>query len=403
MLKRRLVDKREREHNPSMEENLAAPLTVIHLLDAAGGEEQLWGKERVVLWLAQAQRESGNVTPLVRTLTPKLLTSAAMDAGLDSSALTTASGRSLWPYARVLKRELAIRPAMVHSHGYKANLVARLARLMGARSTGWIATCHGWVETSAPLRLYNALDRGTSRLSDLVTVPSDSMLSRLHPGSVAVPNGIPDRPLPSNEQRESLRRAWGIERETIVAGILGRLSPEKGVDDLLKAVCQSKDDRDVAWVLAGTGPLEATVRQATQSLANLKYLGYVDGSEQFLPGIDVYVQPSRTEGLSLGLLEAARAGLAIVATRVGATEWAVRDKQEAILIAPNDPGLLSSTVTRVAGDAMLRNRLGRQARLRFEETLDIRVMHRRYLELYQMVLAKRRRSGHNAVSKEITK
>lgn len=378
-------------------------LTVLHLVDAAGGDSELWGKERIILWLAEAQKNSGDVQPLVRTLTPKLLTAAAADAGIDSSALTSLSRRNLVPYARALKGELAHRAStVVHSHGYKANLVARLARMLGGRALGWIATCHGWVDTSAALRMYNALDRWTSRFSDLVTAPSQAMLRRLPAGSVAVPNGIPDCPPPTRQQRDALRRRWDFAPEDTVVGVLGRLSPEKGIEELLEAARLTRDDHRLIWALAGTGPLEEVVNVAARELVNVKVLGYVDGSDEFLPAIDVYVQPSRTEGLSLGLLEATRAGLPIVATRVGATDWAVRDEREALLLPPNDAGRLAQTVTKVASDRSLRERLGRQARKRFEEALDIRVMHGQYLELYRKVLAKRQSMRHNTEIQEST-
>ncbi|MBX9656259.1 hypothetical protein K2Y11_21795, partial [bacterium] len=50
------------------------PIEVVHLVDAAGGSDQLWGKERVVAWLMQAQSASGEIRPYLRTLTEKLLT-----------------------------------------------------------------------------------------------------------------------------------------------------------------------------------------------------------------------------------------------------------------------------------------------------------------------------------------
>lgn len=366
--------------------SLLGPLSVVHLVDAAGGSEQLWGKERVVLWLAQSQIATGQVRPRIWTLTPKLLTQTAEKDGIESASLSTKVSKNLHLYARHLRERLsAIEPSIVHSHGYKANLVSRLARRIGAPMVGLVSTCHGWVNTSISLRVYNALDRWTSRWSDAVTVPSEVMLARLPRSAVAIPNGIPDAPPASAERRTALRRLFGFQDTQIVAGVVGRLSPEKGIHELIAAAELTKNDERLVWCVAGTGPMEAALRSAREGLPNLRFVGYVDGSHAFLPAIDVFVQPSRSEGLSLSLLEACRGGLAIVATRVGATEWAVRNDREAVLISPGAADCLAEAVKRVSDDPLLRARLGREARRRFVDALDIAVMQKRYLDLYRRV------------------
>lgn len=250
---------------------------------------------------------------------------------------------------------------------------------------GLVSTCHGWVETSLPLRAYNALDRWTSRLSDAVTVPSADMLARLPKSAIAIPNGIPDLPLADSRRRADLRERYGFLDFHVVAGMVGRLSPEKGVEEWISAARLARNDERLFWAVAGAGPLENQVREEVFAAPNLRWVGYVDAAAEFFPAIDVYVQPSRSEGLSLALLEACRAGKPIVATRVGATEWAVRDGVEAVLVPPNDPESLAREVGRLARDPSLRERLGQAARKRYEERLTIEAMHREYLELYRRV------------------
>jgi len=363
------------------------PVEVVHLVDAAGGSDQLWGKERVVHWLMQAQSASGDVVPHLRTLTQKLLTDVVAREGMDSAPLFGRDSKDPRPYISSLRATMKRIPrAVVHTHGYKANLIGRMARVAGVPMGGLISTCHGWVNTSRSLRMYNSLDRWTSRWSDLVTVPSPTMTTQLTRGSLFVPNGIPDLPVPTAADRSKARCLLGLPEHQIVAGTLGRLSPEKGIDVLIKAAQATRDVPELVWAVAGTGPLEGELREAAQTLPNIHFVGYVDGSTGFLPAIDIFVQPSWSEGLSLALLEAARAALPTVATRVGATDWAVHDGVEAYLIDAGDWFALAENVARLARDPARRDRLGSAARRRFDEALNIEAMHRTYGELYRRVL-----------------
>lgn len=362
---------------------------VVHIVDAAGGADQLWGKERVVLWLMEAQARSGDITPQLLTLTDTLLTRRACEAGLPADVLADVVTKDPRPYLAGLRTQLApFPPAILHTHGYKANLLGRLARWRGVRHLGLVATCHGWVDTTASLRLYNTLDRWTSRYSDAVTVPAPSMLASLSSGALFVPNGIPQGPVPTPAERAEARLRLGLPADAVVAGTLGRLSPEKGIDVLLGAVRATQRDPRLIWVVAGTGPLEGDVRSACESQLNLRFVGYVDGPREFLPALDIFVQPSWSEGLSLALLEAARSACAIVATNVGATEWAVRDRREAFLLPAGEPQRLANDVLTLVDDSNLRSTMAAAARQRFDEALDIEAMHRAYLNIYRDVSAR---------------
>ena len=366
---------------------------VIHLVDAAGGADQLWGKERVVAWLMEAQAASGDVLPRLRTLTPKLLTEVASQAGIDSDSLCRHDSKDPRPYLATLRALMKNHPhAILHTHGYKANLVGRMARCSGIPMGGLVSTCHGWVNTTRSLRLYNSLDRWTSRLSDVVTVPSPSMTSQLARGAIFVPNGIPDLPIPTPAERSRARSLLHLSEHQIVAGTLGRLSPEKGIDVLIKAAEVTREVPELVWAVAGTGPLEEELSKAAKSLPNIHLVGYVDGSTAFLPAIDIFVQPSWSEGLSLALLEAARAAIPMVATSVGATDWAVHDSVEATLIKAGDSFALAEGVMRLAHNPSRRQSMGEAARRRFDEALNIDAMQRTYLELYSRVLSKHRKS-----------
>jgi glycosyltransferase involved in cell wall biosynthesis len=251
--------------------------------------------------------------------------------------------------------------------------VARALRVSRrARDFRLVSTCHGWVESTPKLRLYNAIDRWTSMLSDVTTVPDRGMLRSLPWWTQRrhVANAVPDVALAG--------RMPIAPSGTFVAGSLGRVSAEKGIPDLL-AAADGFPDPDVVFAVAGDGELTPQVRTAG---GNVRYVGYLANADRYLAGLDVYVQASRSEGLSLALLEAMRAGLPIVATDVGATRDALVDGESALIVPACRPAALRDAVHRLRADPDLAKRLGGNARRRFESDFQVQRQHQRFLELY---------------------
>jgi glycosyltransferase involved in cell wall biosynthesis len=98
-----------------------------------------------------------------------------------------------------------------------------------------------------------------------------------------------------------------------------------------------------------------------------RFLRKRDDVERVMAAADVFVLPSTKEGFSNALIEAMASGLAIVATRVGGNDEAVRDRQDGLLIEPLEPDQLLLAGERLLTDAALRRRLARSARERAKE------------------------------------
>jgi glycogen synthase len=135
---------------------------------------------------------------------------------------------------------------------------------------------------------------------------------------------------------------------------VGRLSPEKGISELVGAT------RGLNLVVAGDGPLRSLVPNA---------LGFVSHEEvqRLLARAAVVVLPSHREGLPLVLLEAMAHGRAVVATLVGGTPSLVKDGVTGLLVPPGDAKALRKAIERLLADADLRKRLGEAARARVTE------------------------------------
>ena len=171
----------------------------------------------------------------------------------------------------------------------------------------------------------------------------------LPPGSIrTIPNGVPLVDLPA-----APRLAAGA-----VIGSLGRFDEQKGYDVLVRALPQLPG---VTAVLVGDGRDRGAVEQlaAAQGVADrLRVVGWSDEPRAYLAGFDVFVLPSRYEGLPLVVLEAMLAGLPVVASDVGSVAEAVVDGETGLLVRPDDPAAFAQAVGRVLADVDLRRRLG---------------------------------------------
>jgi glycosyltransferase involved in cell wall biosynthesis len=357
-------------------------LRVVHLLDAMGGEEALWGKERVVQALMRIQRESGRIAPELACFTAGRLTREMRAEGFRVVCLEDRHRKiplkALPALASALRGGVA---AVVHTHGYKANVLGRLARLSGAPIRALIATCHGWDEKTRELWLYNHIDRCSSSISDAVTVPDPGMASKFAHADriIHIANGVARRSPATPEERARARERFGFGEDDFVIGFLGRIDESKGALDLLAAAGRTRD-RGVSWALGGIGESETRIRVA--GFENVRLLGYLDDAHAYLSALDAYVQASHREGLSMALLEAMRAGLPSLATRVGSTEFAVRHESEGLLFAPGAVDDLVRHALLLKDSLTLRRSLGASARRRFESAFDITHQHQAFLELY---------------------
>jgi glycosyltransferase involved in cell wall biosynthesis len=357
-------------------------MRIVHVVDAMGADRALWGKERAIAALMRAQRAVGLEPELVAFL-PGRLAREMEEEGFRVVCLE--ERHRLLPTRSLpsLARALAPDPVpVVHTHGYKANVLGRIARMSGVQMRALISTCHGWDEQTWRLWLYNRVDRRSSYVSDVVTVPDAAMAGVFaHPERVRhIANAVEFRSLPTDEERSRARRRFGFREGDFVVGFLGRVDKAKGALDVLEAAARTRK-LGVVWAIAGAGSADARVRSC--GFENVRSLGYVDDVETYLCAIDTYVQASYHEGLSLSLLEAMRAGLPSLATRVGSTESAVRHDVEGLLFTPGDVDDLVQQSLFLKSSPSLCRRLGTAARHRFEANFDVRHQQRAFLDLYE--------------------
>jgi glycosyltransferase involved in cell wall biosynthesis len=172
---------------------------------------------------------------------------------------------------------------------------------------------------------------------------------------------------------------------------VGSLTPQKDQATLLEAFARVARTRDEARLLiAGEGALRADLERRRDALGlgdRVRFLGDREDVADLLEACDLFVLSSVREGLSVTLLEAMRAGRAVVATDVGGNAEAVARDVTGRIVATRDPRALAGALESLLGDPARREAFGSAARARFAERFTAERMVRETEALYREALA----------------
>jgi glycosyltransferase involved in cell wall biosynthesis len=189
-----------------------------------------------------------------------------------------------------------------------------------------------------------------------------------------------------SEHRALVRAELGIGTDELVFITVANLRRTKGYDVLLNAARSVADcGLPIRFVAVGYGPMRDALQAQHAELAlgdRFQFLGQRDDVLRLLAGADAFVLPSTTEGLGVALMEATSMALPIVATTVGGVPEILDDEIDALLIPPGEPAPLVEAMRRLATDPELRERLGKEAKLRSSQ-FDMEKVSRAIEEIYE--------------------
>lgn len=239
---------------------------------------------------------------------------------------------------------------IVHCHGYKAGLVGRAAALLAGVPA--VVTIHNSIIFSTrdslwKRKIYTTGEKIMSCFTDrYIAVSGDlaceiAFCNGINPGKVTVIyNGINHHHFETTPDRQYLERTTGITPGDRVVGTVARLTPQKGVDDFIKAAAiLTSRLSGVSFLVVGGGPLREVLERQSRDLnlaGKLFFTGERRDIDMIMPCLDVFVLASVSEGLPLALLEAMAAGRPVVATRVGGVPEVLSDGVNGILLNPGD-------------------------------------------------------------------
>src|SRR4030095_11807096 len=367
------------------------------------------GPAKHVVWLTSGLKDAGFDTLLVTGKVPEGeedMSYFADEMGVTpryfpemSREISLNDAKTVWKLFRLFRRE---RPDIVHTHTAKAGTVGRTAGFLyrwltpgifvgKPRPCKFVHTYHGHVFHSYygrnRTRLFLAIERLLARMvTDRLIVISKQQSVEIgetfrvgRSGQMKViPLGLPLGLFADYvSQRTKARRELCVPDDTILIGIVGRLTEIKNHQMFLNVVARLKEIDPACWrqgavrfIVIGDGGLRDALEYQTEELGLEKdviFVGSRKDPEYFYPALDVVALTSHNEGTPLTLIEAMANARPVVATSVGGVVDLLGDVVEdgpyqvcrrGIAVPAGDEDAFVAALSRIIRDRSLQQELG---------------------------------------------
>ncbi len=282
-------------------------------------------------------------------------------------------------------------PDVIHTHTAKAGVLGRVATIFAGRSATRIHTFHGHLLhgyfSGWKVKLVIAIEKFLAKKTDyLIAIGNEVKNDLLEVGigkasqySVFFP-GLPE---PKGASKVALRKELELDPSAIYCTFVGRLTQIKRPDRLLDIAAQmAARGIEVHFLVAGEGELfdQSKERARTEKLP-VTFLGWRKDIDQLFAASDIAILTSDNEGIPLTLIQAAQAGLPIVAPAVGSISDIVENDVTGLLTAPR-AGAMASALSALVSDASLRKKLGMAGKARAHEYFSLDRMLRDHTGIY---------------------
>ncbi len=362
---------------------------VIATLDRAGTETQLVN-------LATGLRRPPFQARIIALTRGGDLQSELLSAGIPVEILGKRRKLDMAVLSRLCGHLKRFRPHIVHTWLFTANGYGRAAALLARvpiiiaseRSLDpWKRIFHNLID--------DLLGICTAQVVANAEAVKAAVLKR-HPSLRdkvrVIYNGIP--PLPAVPDRAEMRERLGIPADASVLTSVGRLSPEKGLEDLLHAFQMVSARIEGAWLLVvGQGEQDRRLRELSQRLGvggRIKFLGELPSTAEVLAACDLFVLASRYEGLPNSILEALQLELPVVATAVGGIPEVIEDGVTGVLVSPGDHRALADKILWLLDHLTEGRKLARLGKSVVEARFGLERMVREYANVYLELLPGKR-------------
>ncbi|MBW7932288.1 MAG: glycosyltransferase family 4 protein [Gemmatimonadaceae bacterium] len=343
------------------------------------------GGQRQVFLLAASQRERA-LEPLVVTAPHSPLAGRLKTQGIASAAIAMRADFDVVAMRRVRRIFTRWRPDIVHAHDARAHAIA-LGALIGADAT--------LVVTRRVPFVPKGRFKYGHRVAHFIAI-SHAVQDTLVRGGVGtdrstvVYSGVPT---PVVTHPRDWRREAGWPPESVVCGIVGAMTAEKGVallSDIAQHLAPSTRDRLRLVLLGGSAIGAATFGGVVAFRA-----GFVDAIHNATAGLDMLWHPSGAEGLGTAVIDAMALGVPPIAFGTGGLVELVEDGRSGLLVPPGDTAAFARAVEQLAADLDARQALGAGGRERAAQ-FSVERMVRGTAAVYEQVLARRAAAAHAA-------
>lgn len=298
-------------------------------------------------------------------------------AGLGRSISPLADLRAFFALIAKIKSE---KPDVIHTHTAKAGVLGRLAAMMAGSKVLRIHTFHGHLLhgyfAGWKITLVIAIEKYLAKHTDfLIAVGNQVRIDLLAAGigkESQYRTFFPGLPTPLAINKSDARATLGLSPEKIYCTYVGRLTQIKRPDRLLDiAAMVSKEAPALHFLIAGEGELfENSKARAIAEKLPITFLGWRSDIAEIFAASDIAILTSDNEGIPLTLIQAAQAGVPIIAPNVGSIADIVIAGTTGILTRP-DVHEMAEALKKLASDASLRLELGNAGKIHADQYFSL--------------------------------
>lgn len=280
---------------------------------------------------------------------------------------------------------------VIHSHNTQPLVDGTLGSILAKGSRRIIHTDHArtfpdkrrymfaeWLMSHFVIKMVGVSEHTTNNLHKYEKIPFNKLMT--------IPNGIDGKRYSISIDQAKKREELGLAHTGPVIGIISRLDKVKGITYLLQAMPEViQQFPEISLIIAGDGDEKEALQKEAHNLGitpNVYFLGARMDVPELFQLIDIYLLPSLSEGLPMGLLESMAAGCPVIASNVGGIPKAIQDKESGILVSPGKPSELSHAITELLRDKSLYQTLSTNMQNLFNRHYSAEIMTKKYCDLY---------------------
>lgn len=356
-----------------MQSTSRRPLKVVHI-----DSGKSWrGGQRQVYLLAKGLRDRGH-EPLVIAPAASPLLEKARTAGLAATAVSTRSEWDMLAAKRIRSRLRAWRPDIVHAHDARSHTIAMIALGTNSRTPLLVTRRVAFSPRLARVKYgrrvtrFIAISNAVKKAMTLVGVPGEKI--------DVVYSGVTE---PRIARRRDWRQELGWPQDTLVCGVVGAMTGEKGIELLHGIIARlpASVRQQCGIVFLGakdTGQLDARGMR-------VHWAGFVDEIADAMAGLDMLWHPATSEGLGTSVLDSLALGVVPVAFATGGLSETIEHEVSGLLVPPGNLDDFASGIASLVTNAGMREQLGANGRRRARDFSEVSMIENNIAVYYRVL------------------
>ena len=362
-------------------------------------KSEIGGAQKYVLDMAAGAKNAGFAVAVASEQNSyfyEILTELGIEfieiKNLQRSVNFAMDAKLLFELIKIIRKE---KPDVVHLNSSKIGALGAIAAKL-ARVPRVVFTAHGWAFRD-PRQVWEkyaiiAVSRLAALFQDRIICVSEcdkeaALKYKIAPPEklVVIHNGINPKAL-SLLARKEARTRLDIDEKSLVVGTIANFYKTKSLDTLvLAAISAIHLSPQIKFVIIGDGPERIKIEELIKKYrldGHFLLTGTMKNAGQFLKAFDIFVMPSKKEGLPYALLEAMAAKIACVASAVGGIPEIIENEKNGLLIKDMSPGKLNDAISRLIKDKKTTRALGAAAAETIQSKFSLKQMLEKTLTLY---------------------